>query len=244
MKLENKAELRCSNCKRLMPADVLISGEIIRLGIAEIIKKRDPQWTSSGLLCQECLQLLRSEYVESALEDEKGELSRLDREVLTSMQEQETLAENLNLTFDRDLTLGQYVADKVADFGGSWPFIVFFFCVLAVWMAMNSSLLLKQPFDPYPYILLNLVLSCLAAIQAPIIMMSQNRAEAKDRLRSEHDYQVNLKAELEIRHLHEKLDILLKHQWQKLLEVQQIQLDLMREIGSTRQTLTGETSHS
>src|SRR5262247_2701426 len=174
---------RCSsgNCNSLMPADVLISGEIIRPGIAELIKKRDPQWTSSSLLCQECLQLFRSQYVESALEDEKGELSRLDREVVTSMQEQETLAENLNLTFNRDLTLGQYVADKVADFGGSWPFIMIFFCVLTVWMAMNSSLLLKQPFDPYPYILLNLVLSCLAAIQAPIIMMSQNRAEAKDR---------------------------------------------------------------
>jgi len=244
MERESKAELRCSNCKRLMPADVLISGEIIRPGIAELIKKRDPQWTSSSLLCQECLQLFRSQYVESALEDEKGELSRLDREVVTSMQEQETLAENLNLTFGRDLKLGQYVADKVADFGGSWPFIVIFFCVLALWMATNSSLFLKQPFDPYPYILLNLVLSCLAAIQAPIIMMSQNRAEAKDRLRSEHDYQVNLKAELEIRHLHEKLDILLKHQWQKLLEVQQIQLDLMREIGNTKQFLTGETSHS
>ena len=138
MERESKAELRCSNCKRLMPADVLISGEIIRPGIAELIKKRDPQWTSSSLLCQECLQLFRSQYVESALEDEKGELSRLDREVVTSMQEQETLAENLNLTFGRDLKLGQYVADKLADFGGSWPFIVIFFCVLAMWMAMNS----------------------------------------------------------------------------------------------------------
>jgi uncharacterized membrane protein len=89
---------------------------------------------------------------------------------------------------------------------------------------------MTRAFDPYPYILLNLVLSCLAAVQAPIIMMSQNRLEARDRLRSEQDYQVNLKAELEIRHLHEKLDVLLKHQWQKLLEVQQIQLDLMREV--------------
>ena len=91
-------------------------------------------------------------------------------------------------------------------------------------------MMLMKPFDPYPFILLNLVLSCIAALQAPIIMMSQNRLEARDRLRSEQDYQVNLKAELEIRHLHEKLDVLLKHQWQKLLEVQQIQMDLMKEV--------------
>jgi uncharacterized membrane protein len=89
---------------------------------------------------------------------------------------------------------------------------------------------LLGPFDPYPFILLNLILSCLAAIQAPIIMISQNRIEARDRLRSENDYQVNLKAELEIRHLHEKLDVLLKHQWQKLLEIQQIQMDFMKEL--------------
>jgi uncharacterized membrane protein len=97
-------------------------------------------------------------------------------------------------------------------------------------MGVNSTLLLAKPFDPYPFILLNLVLSCIAALQAPIIMMSQNRQEARDRLRSENDYQVNLKAELEIRHLHEKLDVLMRHQWQKLLEVQQIQMDLMREM--------------
>jgi len=186
------------------------------------------------MLCPDCVNLFRSEYVEDALEDERGQLSRLDIEVLRSLKEQETLTENLNLAFEKDLTLGQFVADRVASFGGSWTFITIFFCVLVLWMAVNSSLLLARPFDPYPFILLNLALSCLAAIQAPIIMMSQNRQEARDRLRSEHDYQVNLKAELEIRHLHEKVDILLKHQWQKLLEVQQIQMDLMRELVDRR----------
>ena len=102
--------------------------------------------------------------------------------------------------------------------------------MLAAWIAINSASTLLRPFDPFPYILLNLILSCLAAIQAPIIMMSQNRIETRDRLRSENDYQVNLKAELEIRHLHEKLDVLLKHQWQKLLEIQQIQMDFMKEL--------------
>jgi uncharacterized membrane protein len=146
------------------------------------------------------------------------------------MREQETLTENINLAFEKSVTFGQRVADQVATFGGSWIFIGTFFLVLATWIGINSLSTSLRPYDPYPYILLNLILSCLAALQAPIIMMSQNRIETRDRLRSENDYQVNLKAELEIRHLHEKLDVLLKHQWQKLLEIQQIQMDFMKEL--------------
>jgi len=229
---ESKQRIECFNCKRLFPLETMISGELIRPPVAELILKRLPDWTPEKMLCPDCLHLFRSEYVEDALEDEKGELSRLDREVLQSLKEQETVTENLNLAFEKDLTTGQYIADRVAAFGGSWIFIISFFVILVLWMAVNSTFFLAKPFDPYPFILLNLVLSCLAALQAPIIMMSQNRLEARDRLRSEHDYQVNLKAELEIRQLHEKLDVLLKHQWHKLLEVQQIQLDLMREIAA------------
>lgn len=221
--------LHCFECGKSFPVDALTAGELVRPAVAEIIKKRRPDWTSSAMLCAECLNLFRSEYVEDALEDERGELSRLDLEVIQSLKEQQTVTENLNMAFEKDLTPGQYIADRVAAFGGSWTFIIEFFIVLVVWMALNSMMLM-QPFDPYPFILLNLVLSCIAALQAPIIMMSQNRLEARDRLRSEQDYQVNLKAELEIRHLHEKLDVLLKHQWQKLLEVQQIQMDLMKEV--------------
>jgi uncharacterized membrane protein len=227
---KQRVEAQCFSCSRSAPLDSLISGEIIRPAVAELIKKRKPDWTAAKMLCSECLNVFRSEYVEDALEDERGELSRLDHEVLQSLKEQETVTENLNLAFEKDLTTGQYIADRVAGFGGSWTFIIIFFLVLVAWMAANSLFLMAKAFDPYPFILLNLVLSCLAAIQAPIIMMSQNRLEARDRLRSEQDYQVNLKAELEIRHLHEKLDVLLKHQWHKLLEVQQIQLDLMREV--------------
>ena len=212
----------------------MISGELIRPPVAELIQKRRPDWAAEKMLCPDCLNLFRSEYVEDILEEDKGELSRLDLEVLQSLKEQETVTENLNLAFEKDLTLGQLIADRVASFGGSWTFIIVFFVILVLWMAVNSLFLFSRPFDPYPYILLNLVLSCLAALQAPIIMMSQNRLEARDRLRSEQDYQVNLKAELEIRHLHEKLDVLLKHQWKKLLEVQQIQLDLMKELAAGR----------
>jgi uncharacterized membrane protein len=118
----------------------------------------------------------------------------------------------------------------VARFGGSWAFIISFGIFLLLWMAVNSFFLLRKPFDPYPFILLNLILSSIAALQAPIIMMSQNRQEAKDRLRAEHDYQVNLKAELEIRLLSERIDTLISHQWQRLLEIQQIQVELMQEL--------------
>ena len=233
-----EAERICFHCRRNFPLGALISGELIRAGVAELIKKRDPSWTPSAMLCHDCVNLFRSEYVEDVLEDERGELSRLDLEVIASLKEQETLTENINLAFEKDRSFGARVADRVAAFGGSWRFIIIFFVVLVLWMAVNTAFVLARPFDPYPFILLNLVLSCLAAIQAPIIMMSQNRQEARDRLRSENDYQVNLKAELEIRHLHEKLDMLLKHQWQKLLEIQQIQIDLMKE-GALKQNSGG-----
>jgi uncharacterized membrane protein len=238
MATHERQSLQCFACRKLFTLDSLIPGELVRPTVAEIIRKRRPDWSSAAMLCPDCLHLFRSDYVEDALEDERGELSRLDLEVIQSLKEQETVSENLNLAFDRDLTLGQRVADRVAAFGGSWTFIIAFFIMIIAWMGLNSMMLLR-PFDAYPFILLNLVLSCIAAIQAPIIMMSQNRLEARDRLRSEHDYQVNLKAELEIRHLHEKLDVLLKHQWQKLLEVQQIQMDLMKEVAARRNPGTG-----
>ena len=224
------ADEQCFHCKRIRPYDVMVPGEMLRPALIETIKKHDATWGPSRMICVDCLDLFRSEYVEDALKDEVGELSKLEQEVIDSLREQETLTENINRAFEKSITFGQRVADRVATFGGSWIFIGTFFLLLAAWIGANSVATLLGPFDPYPYILLNLMLSCLAAMQAPIIMMSQNRIEARDRLRSENDYQVNLKAELEIRHLHEKLDVLLKHQWQKLLEIQQIQMDFMKEL--------------
>jgi len=214
----------------MRPYDLLIPSEMLRPALKETIKKHDARWVPGEMLCGDCLDLLREEYVEDALKEEVGELTGLEQEVIRSIKEQETLTENINVAFEKNITFGQHIADHVASFGGSWIFIGTFFLVLAAWIAINSASSLLHPFDPFPYILLNLILSCLAAIQAPIIMMSQNRIETRDRLRSENDYQVNLKAELEIRHLHEKLDVLLKHQWQKLLEIQQIQMDFMKEL--------------
>jgi len=167
--------------------------------------------------------------MEQVLAKEKGQLSKLDREVITSMVEHDPLVKDVEEEIQEKLTIGQKLADKIAEFGGSWTFIIIFFTLLLIWVAINSYVLLAKPFDPFPYILLNLFLSCLAAIQAPIIMMSQNRKEEKDRLRSENDYKVNLKAELEIRHLHEKMDNLVQKQWQRLIEIQKIQMDLLDE---------------
>jgi uncharacterized membrane protein len=228
--MAQRADEQCFHCKRIRPYDVMVPCEMLRPALIETIKKHDATWGPSRMICVDCLDLFRSEYVEDALKDEVGELSKLEQEVIDSLREQETLTENINRAFEKSITFGQRVADRVATFGGSWIFIGTFFLLLAAWIGVNSVATLLGPFDPYPYILLNLMLSCLAAMQAPIIMMSQNRIEARDRLRSENDYQVNLKAELEIRHLHEKLDVLLKHQWQKLLEIQQIQMDFMREL--------------
>jgi len=127
------------------------------------------------------------------------------------------------------------MADRVASFGGSWTFILSFLAVLVAWVVFNTVTILNaERFDPFPYILLNLVLSCIAAVQAPLIMMSQHRQEAKDRLRAENDYRVNLKAEVEIRQLHEKLDHLLIRQWERFTEIQQIQLELMEDLGRDR----------
>ncbi len=154
---------------------------------------------------------------------------QLEKEIREKMRRGERVSKNIDVVHREGLTLGERMADKLADTAGSWGFIGFFFVFLVFWIGINSVQFLFKPFDHYPYILLNLMLSCLAAIQAPVIMMSQNRQEAKDRLRSEHDYEVNLKAELEIQGLHEKLDQLREKQWQELLVMQQQQIDLLQQ---------------
>jgi uncharacterized membrane protein len=219
----------CQICKEEKRLSEVLPGELVRVPVVELIRKKYPEWSSSGFICLTDLNHFRTEYVQDVLEQEQGEMSALEEEVIRSLKEHELLAKNINLEFDRVLTFGQRVADKVAEFGGSWRFIIIFGFILLIWVAVNS-IALSGHFDPYPFILLNLVLSCIAALQAPVIMMSQNRQEAKDRLRSEHDYQVNLKAELEIRHINSKIDMLLTHQWHRLLEIQQIQTELIEEL--------------
>jgi len=227
---KRKKLLKCQVCGKLKSPAEVMPAEMVRPAVAELIRQSHRDWSTSGFVCLTDLDAFRAQCIQQVLEAEKGELSNLEGDVLRSFQQQELLAENTNEQFERAVTLGARLADRIAEFGGSWRFILIFATLLLTWIAINSLLIVWRPFDPYPFILLNLVLSCLAAVQAPVIMMSQNRQEAKDRLRAEHDYRINLKAEIEIRHLHAKLDLLLSHQWQRLLEIQELQVDLMDEL--------------
>jgi len=228
--LKQQREIICQICKEPKRRSEVVPAELVREPLVALIKKSYPDWSSDGFICVSDLNHFRAQYVQEVLETEKGELSSLEQKVMESLKEEELLSKNINVEFEQKLTLGERMADRLAEYAGSWRFISMFLGVLVLWILLNSLLLMFKPFDPYPFILLNLVLSCLAAIQAPVIMMSQNRQEAKDRLRAEHDYLVNLKAELEIRHLHEKMDHLLMNQWQRLLEIQEIQMELMGEL--------------
>ena len=225
---------RCQICQAEKPHRELVPAEFVRPALLPLIEKEHPQWQPNGFICTADLNRYRMTYVRQVVETEIGEISALENEVLESLKKNELLSTNIYAEFDAKLTPGEMLADRLATFGGSWRFIVLFGLVLLVWIGVNSLALLNRPFDPYPFILLNLVLSCLAALQAPIIIMSQNRMESRDRVRAEHDYKINLKAELEIRHLHEKLDHLLKQQWTRLLEIQEIQLELMRELAERK----------
>lgn len=205
-------------------------GVIVRPVVAELIQQEQGSWDDSGWICTADLQKYRHKYVQNLLQTEKGEISSLEQEVIESLRQQDILSKNPDEEHISGLTFGQRMADRFANLAGSWGFILIFGGVLLLWVLINVIGLLKQPFDPYPFILLNLVLSCIAALQAPIIMMSQGRQESRDRLHAQRDYQINLKAELEIRHLHQKVDHILSHQWERLVEIQEIQMELINEV--------------
>ena len=235
MATKNKNEI-CQVCKKHYQKMMLYPAELIRPGLNEYIKESNPDWNEQGYICINDLHKYRAGFVEYLMKKELGEVEELENQVVNSLREHELVSKNINEEFDEKISFGDKLADRIATFGGSWKFIILFGLILTFWISINTYLLISKPFDPYPFILLNLILSCLAAIQAPVIMMSQNRQEAKDRLRSEHDYKVNLKAELEIRHLNEKIDFLLMKQWQRLLEIQSMQTELMEEILENRRS--------
>lgn len=213
-----------------IPKGEEIKGRDIREGILSLIKSEHPDFNTESYITLEELNQYRRLYLASLIVQEKGEIARIDKDVMDAIKNNAILSENIQDDLEAELTIGQKIADRVAAFGGSWTFIITFFSFIIVWMAINIWFLASKPFDPYPFILLNLILSCLAAIQAPIIMMSQNRQEQKDRQRSEHDYKINLKAELEIKLLSEKMDHLLVHQNNKLLEIQEVQIDYLEDL--------------
>jgi uncharacterized membrane protein len=219
----------CAITGRERPRKDLIRLDTLRPTLTDRIRVDHPGLPDDALIDREEIDRYRNLLVEEMLRDEHGEFTELDRQVAESIANQDTIAENVEEGFLEQRTLGQRMSDGLAKFGGSWTFLLSFGLFLTIWMGINIAIGATKSFDPYPFILLNLVLSCIAAIQAPIIMMSQKRQDAKDRLRSRNDYQVNLKAELEIRHLHEKLDHLIIKQWQRLAEIQQIQLEIMQD---------------
>jgi uncharacterized membrane protein len=220
----------CAVCGRSMNGRDLTPSELVREPIADLIRRDCPGWTTQSWICHADLHRYTASLIEQMLTEERGEIGRLDQDVLKSLRENELVATNLNAEIAEQKTFADLMADRIATFGGSWRFVLVFIGVMMVWIMINSLALFQQRFDPYPFILLNLVLSCIAALQAPIIMMSQNRQEKRDRLRAEQDYKVNMKAELEVRLLMTQLDQLRNHQWQRLLEIQGIQTDLMQEI--------------
>jgi uncharacterized membrane protein len=214
--------------KRFRKRD-LVKVEELRPTLSELIKRDFPNLPRNAMISVRELARYRMLYLEELLQQEHGEFTELDRQVAESIAKQDTIAENTEEEFEEKRTFSDKLSDQLASFGGSWRFLISFGVVLCIWMAINIIAGQAHAYDPYPFILLNLLLSCIAAIQAPIIMMSQKRQEVKDRLRANNDYRVNLKAELEIRHLHEKLDYLISKQWQRLAEIQQMQIEMMHD---------------
>ncbi|MCX8123097.1 MAG: DUF1003 domain-containing protein [Spirochaetes bacterium] len=224
-------QIQCNICKKMFWEENMIVGHGINHEIEDLIRKDYPEWNDFCWICKNDLNAFKIKYIMNLIESEKGSIENLEREVIQSIQENDLLTFNTNLPKEK-LKIRERIADKVASFGGSWKFIIIFISILVMWIVINGFYIINKPFDPYPFILLNLILSCLAALQAPIIMMSQNRQEMKDRIRSENDYKINLKSEIEIRTLHEKVDHLLLDQWSKMMKIQQVQLEILEEISN------------
>lgn len=226
--------------KREFPVSEKVSGKMVRQSIMELIQKDDPEFDANKFLTLDELNHFREKHLENFLTNQIGELSQLEKTVLSSLKDQSTLSDKIDGDDNQPTTLGQRIADKVATFGGSWTFIISFSIFLLLWILTNIFWLANKGFDPYPFILLNLILSCIAAMQAPVIMMSQNRQEEKDRERAKNDYMVNLKSELEIRMLHEKIDHLILSQQQEVLEVHKDQIEMMSDIIDRLKKLDGK----
>jgi uncharacterized membrane protein len=207
-----------------------VASHSISDSLLKFIQVKHPNFIENSCLSISELSSLRVQFISSKLQSQLGELSSMEKLVLDTLSDGDEIS-NFALSQDsKPLSPGQKMADHVATFGGSWTFIMSFGFFLFAWIILNTAFLLNKGFDPYPFILLNLILSCIAALQAPIIMMSQNRQEEKDRERSKLDYMINLKSELEIRTLHEKIDHLIIHQQRDLFEIQEIQIEMMKDI--------------
>lgn len=206
-----------------------VSGKTIRTSILNLILEDFPDFDVNDSIAVQELNVYREKYISKFLQTEISQLSKLEKDVVRSLGDDTSFVAKVEEEVDTR-NYGQIVADKVAAFGGSWTFIIAFFIFISIWIGSNVIIFTNKEFDPYPFILLNLILSCVAALQAPVIMMSQNRQEEKDRERAKKDYMINLKSELEIRMLDDKIDHLVMHQQQELIEIQKVQIEMMNDI--------------
>ncbi|HVP94744.1 MAG TPA: DUF1003 domain-containing protein [Methanoregulaceae archaeon] len=228
--MAEEERFHCQICGDLKKERDLIPAGSVQSSITDMITKNHPAWSSDGYICQGDLNRFRLNYARDILGREKNEYASLQGADKEGIETGDHLPKNVNIDFLTNLTFGDRLADKIAGFAGSWTFVAIFFGVIFFWVSMNTFILLSRAFDPYPYILLNLVLSILAAIQAPIIIMSQNRQEMRDRLHAERDYEVSIHTDQEIHRLHKKIDYLMKSQGQRLPEIQNIQMELMADL--------------
>ncbi|WP_420896729.1 DUF1003 domain-containing protein [Enterococcus malodoratus] len=199
------------------------------------ILKSDGQLSQQSLISYTSLLNFRIQYLSQQLKKEDTASKQFDHELKHKIRTEHAHTKNVNDALKSKETVGQRVADGIAKFGGSWTFIILFILVLIAWIILNTLPLFFEPFDKFPYILLNLALSCLAAIQAPIILMSQNRQADRDRVEADNDYEINLKSEVEIHLLHEKINYLMDTKWQHLIELQQLQIELLQELTAEQQ---------
>jgi uncharacterized membrane protein len=225
--MENNETFFCQICNEPKIREEVVRAQSVSEPIARLIRAEYPAWSSEGYICRADLDRFKAQYIQEVLENEKIELALLEKTVRRTMKDHSLLAKNINVEFDERMSAGGKLADRIADISGSWAFIMAFIGLMVLWVVVNTFILIARPFDPYPYHMLDLILSAIAAILAPIIIMSQKRLELRDRLNAENDYRINLNIEMEIHQLHKKIDHLLFNQGQRMLEIQKIQVELM-----------------
>lgn len=212
------------------PISERIAGNSVHQALLAKIKEQHPDFKVEDSLALSELNVFRFSYLTDFLNGEMSNVGDLEKVVLDAIGDSKSITSLVDSEENQvKSTYGERIADRVAAFGGSWKFIILFSVIIVLWIGVNALMFSNKGFDPYPFILLNLILSCLAALQAPVIMMSQNRQEEKDRKRARNDYMINLKSELEIRMLHEKIDHLIIRQQQDIINTQSSQLAQMKQ---------------
>lgn len=227
---KTKTKVLCHITNRLVPASEATQGNSIRPSVFELIRKKFPDFLETKYISEDELSKFKTEHIRHLLVKERGKMSEMEKSVAETVAKHDFMSKDFTKIEEEKFTFSERLADRIAEFGGSWKFIISFLVVMAIWICYNVCVFATGIFDPYPFILLNLVLSCVASLQAPVIMMSQNRAEKKDRARAINNYMVGLKTEIEIRHLHEKTDRLLEIHIQNENEMHELQMDSLEKI--------------